>query len=196
MSRYMDNEMKVGKDVARSIFEKIGGINQLDYDDLYSIAAYALWRCVEQYDESKCDNFHAFYCIALKKKFASWNRDRYSKTRHPDAGLSQDERDEKMWRVGSTFVPLDSDEVGKDKNLAHCFQASYCLEDEVIDDSESNEKIDNFISRLSRTQKKIVNLIMDGFKPEQIQSELGISCKDYNEHMRIIRLHENVKYLY
>ena len=42
----------------------------------------------------------------------------------------------------------------------------------------------------------ILNLLMDGYKPIEIRERLQISTKEYTENLQIMRMYENVKYLF
>lgn len=58
------------------------------------------------------------------------------------------------------------------------------------------DKVQQYISRLSDTQVNILNLLVDGYKPTEILLELQISAREYADNMQIIRSYENVKILF
>ena len=63
-------------------------------------------------------------------------------------------------------------------------------------DGQYKDKIQEYISRLSKRQINILNLMMDGYKPCEIREALGISPREYSDHLEAIRSYENVRVLY
>ena len=58
------------------------------------------------------------------------------------------------------------------------------------------DKTKQYMSKLSSQQVNILNLLMDGYNPKDIQRILEISSSEYNENMKIMRSFENVKILF
>ena len=58
------------------------------------------------------------------------------------------------------------------------------------------DKVQQYISRLSNQQVNILNLLIDGYKPNEIQMMLEISSTEYAEDLKIMRSFENVKILF
>ena len=48
----------------------------------------------------------------------------------------------------------------------------------------------------SNQQVNILNLLIDGYKPGEIQKILEISSKDYSDDLQIMRSYERVKILF
>lgn len=71
--------------------------------------------------------------------------------------------------------------------------------DEVAKRQENGQyqdKIQQYISRLSNLQVSILNLLVDDYKPFEIRRMLEISEKEYTDNMQIMRSYENVKILF
>ena len=71
--------------------------------------------------------------------------------------------------------------------------------DEVMKKRERGQyrdKVQQYISRLSKRQVNILNLLIDGYSPSEIREMLGISSKEYSDSMEIMRSYENVKILF
>jgi len=58
------------------------------------------------------------------------------------------------------------------------------------------DKVQQYISRLSNRQISILNLMIDGYKANEIQQILGISSTEYSEDLKTMRSYENVKILF
>lgn len=195
MNFYCNKEMKNLKNTSEKIFKKYG-INNLDYDEYYSIANETLWKTIETYDGEKCDNFHAFFVDCLKRKFFTYFRDQNSrKKRNPDATLQENELEIKR-KYGNTFVSLDA--VTPDGvNLSEVISSDYNLENEVIDGIEEySDKLRKYFLKLSKKQIKVAKLLIDGYSASEIISILKISNKEYMDCMSAIKKHSNIKILF
>ena len=58
------------------------------------------------------------------------------------------------------------------------------------------DKVERYISRLSNRQVSILNLLIDGYKANEIQMILEISSTEFWEDLQIMRSYENVKILF
>ena len=58
-----------------------------------------------------------------------------------------------------------------------------------------NPKYKEYFSRLSNTQRKILFMLVDKYKPEQIKKELKLSTKQYMANMAAIQAYENTRIL-
>lgn len=58
------------------------------------------------------------------------------------------------------------------------------------------DKVQQYVSRLSRLQIGILNFLMDGYEPHEIREILEISEREYTNNVEIIRSYENIKILF
>ena len=71
--------------------------------------------------------------------------------------------------------------------------------EEVIKRQEREQyqdKVQQYISKLSRQQINILNLLMDGYQAHEIRRILNISERQYTDDMRAIKYYENIKILF
>lgn len=71
--------------------------------------------------------------------------------------------------------------------------------DEVIKrqgNKQYQDKIQSYISRLSNRQINILNYLVDGYKPIEIQRIFCISSTEYSDDLKIMRSYENIKILF
>lgn len=74
---YLNNNMTLLKKITKNILNSIGiKINEVDYDDFYSIANMTLWQAIVEYDNSRICTFNTFLNDCLKNKFKTEIRDR------------------------------------------------------------------------------------------------------------------------
>lgn len=78
---------------------------------------------------------------------------------------------------------------GSDSTYADILEGGKSVED-IIFENEKDSKLEAYINRLSKIQKEIVFLMMDGYKPNEIQEELHITNKQYFNYVTEMRTSE------
>lgn len=178
---YCENGMKRLKEISRSIFMRF---NELlvgaDYDEFYSIANQTLWQAYNAYDPDMGVSFEGFLYSCLQKKFKSELTYRHRQKRilnqfasSLDAAMNDSEDCSLMDLVAS-----DSDTY-----------------EEAVK-GQFQDKIGRYLSLLSNQQVSILNLLIDGYKPNEIRRVLKISQKEYTENLQTMRSYENVRVLF
>ena len=179
LDEYCENEMLKLKQLCFPIIIKIGGISEKDYDDFYSIALDALADSVLRFDETKDCQFKTFLVGNIKRKFNTEIRDRNRAKRIPSkkiesmSNLVTDSGLELEDTLPSNF---DTFEVA----CGYLFKGT---------------KIERYLHKLSNTQRRIVSLLSEGFKPNEIKEILHISNKEYSQNLSAIQAYENVREL-
>lgn len=182
---YCENDMRKLKSVSRSIFMKFNEpLNGADYDDFYSIANMTLWRAYNSYDPDMGVSFDGFLRSCLQKKFKTELTHRH-----------------RQKRILNQFaVSLDADYTdGEDCKLLDFIPSDFDTFDEVVkrmENGQFHDKIQRYISKLSNQQVNILNLLMDGYKPDEIRHILELSVKEYSDNLQTMRSYEYVKILF
>lgn len=179
---YCDNNMQLLKKISKSIFLKMNEqLVQADYDDFYSVANMTLWLAYGNYSPDRGVRFENFLYDCLKKRFKTEIRNRH--------------RDKRV--INQFTVSIDT----IDEN--ECSIEDFIISDfdtfeEVMKENEGqfSEKIQQYISSLSSLQKKILDFLVKGYKTEEIRKILGISLKEYNDNVKVIKSFENIKKLF
>lgn len=171
---YCENEMRRLKQMCYPKIQRIGGISQMDYDDLYSIALEALRDSVERYDEEWDCQFEHYLSGNINRRFTTYIRDRNRK-KHTMWGY----REEDMEAV---------------EQLASDFNMEEVVVERV--DALADERIIQYMKRLSRKQRQVVTLMMDGYGEKEIRDQLHMTKQDYTDQILGIRAYENVRILY
>lgn len=182
---YCENDMKLLKKISRSIFMRFNEpLTKADYDDFYSIANMTLWQAYNAYDPGMGISFDGFLQSCLQKKFKTELTHRH-----------------RQKRILNQFA-VSLDAVGDSEEECDLFDfipSDFDTFDEVVkrhEDQMYQDKVQQYISRLSSRQVNILNLLIDGFKPGEIQCALEISSTEYSENLQIMRSYENVKILF
>lgn len=177
--------MKQLKKMSQSIFMRFNEpLLNSDYDDFYSLANMTLWQAYNSYDSSMGVRFEGFLHTCLQKKFKSELTHRH-----------------RQKRVLNQFtIPLDAIKDDEEKSsLLDVIPSDFDTFEEAVTKKgkgQFQDKVQKYISMLSKLQVNILNLLMEGYKPNEIRQELKISSKEYADNLHIMRSYENVKVLF
>lgn len=182
---YCDNDMRLLKKISRSIFMRFNEpLAKSDHDDFFSIANMTLWQAYNAYDPDTGISFDGFLRSCLQKKFKT--------------ELTHRHRQKRI--LNQLAVSLDTADDGEDEcSLLEFVPSDFDTFEEVFKRNESqavSDRVQQYISRLSDRQVNILNLLIDGYRANEIQEILMISAREYVENMQIIRSYENVKILF
>ena len=182
---YCENDMKKLKKMSKSIFLKFNEpLAKADYDDFYSLANLTLWQAYNSYDPDNGVCFEGFLHTCLQKKFKS--------------ELTKRHRHKRI--LNQLATSLDGANEDEDKsNLMEIIPSDFDTFEEVIKRQEREQyqdKVQQYISKLSRQQINILNLLMDGYQAHEIRRILDISERQYTDDMRAIKYYENIKILF
>ena len=182
---YCENDMYKLKRMSRSIFMKFNEpLTNADYDDFYSVANLVLWQAYNSYDPDMGVKFEGFLHSCLSKKFKTELEYRH-----------------RQKRILNQFaVSLDAaSENDEEYSLMDCVASDFDTFEEVVRRQEKDQfqdKVKKYVSRLSKQQIKILDMLVEGYKSNEIRQTLKISSTEYAENLRIMRSYENVKVLF
>lgn len=178
---YSDNAKKLHRVVDR-ILSKFGGLTYKDKGDFYSLANEVFADVIQRYDGEQ--SFDGFLYSCLSYKIMSEITKRNCEKRKADR-LS---------------ISLDAtNDKGEDYSLLDCIPSDFDTFEEVSKRQENGQyqdRVQQYMSKLSNQQVNILNLLIDGYKPFEIRRILELSPKEYADNMQIMRSYENVKVLF
>lgn len=178
---YADNAKKLHR-IVDGILSKFGGLSNKDKDDFYSLANEVFADIMKKYDDSQSFNGFLYSCLSNKIMSEITRRNREKR---------------KADRMAISFDM--SNESGEGCCLLDFIPSEFDTFEEVARRQEIGQyrdKVQQYISRLSNQQVNILNLLIDGYKPNEIQMMLEISSTEYAEDLKIMRSFENVKILF
>lgn len=182
---YCENDMQLLKRISRSIFMRFNeSLTKADHDDFYSIANMTLWQAYNAYDPDTGVSFDGFLNTCLQKKFKTELTSRH-----------------RQKRILNQFaVSLDAvNDKEEECNLLDFIASDFDTFEEVArrqENGQYQDKLQQYISKLSNIQVSILNLLVDGYKPNEIQKIMEISATEYADNMQFMRSYENVKILF
>lgn len=182
---YCENDMQLLKRISRSIFLRFNEpLTKADHDDFFSIANMTLWQVYNAYNPDTGISFDGFLRSCLQKKFKTELTHRH-----------------RQKRVLNQFaVSLDAVGDGEEEcSLLDFIPSDFDTFEEVAKrcgNGQYQDKVQQYISRLSSMQVNILNLLIDGYEPVEIRKILEILPKEYSDNLEIMRSYENVKILF
>lgn len=178
---YADNARKLHKTVDK-IVSKFGGLSGKDKDDFYSLANEVFVDVMKRYDYEQ--SFDGFLYSCLSNKIMSEITRRNREKRKAD-------------RMSTSLDSVNED--NEECNLLNILPSDFDTFNEVMKRQKKEQyqdRVQHYLSRLSNRQINILNLLVDGYKPNEIQRIIGMSQKEYSENLKIMRSYENVKILF
>lgn len=178
---YADNARKLHITVDK-ILARFGGLSSKDKDDFYSLANEVFADILRRYDYKQSFDGFLYSCLSNKIKTEITRRNREKR------------------KADRMSVSLDAvNEDNEECNLLDLIPANFNTFEEVLKLQENGQyenRIQLYLSRLSNQQVNILNLLMDDYKPCEIQRVLEISPKIYSDELQIMRSYEKVKILF
>lgn len=180
-SYYADNAKKLHK-VVDKILSKFGGLSGKDRDDFYSLANEVFTDVLKKYDGVQSFDGFLYSCLSNKIMTEITRRNREKR---------------KADRMCTSLDAVNGDD--EQCTLLDFMASDFDTFDEAVNLQENGryqDKVQIYISRLSNRQVSILNLLVDGYQPNEIRQMLEISPKEYSDDMQIMRCYENVRILF
>lgn len=174
---YSENEMKKLKKLVNDILKLIGGIDEYQLDDFYSLANEELWKAAMSFDPDKCNSFHAFYKGNVTRKIKTYLRDLHAKRRCNKYIVIDENGDESMHYEKDVRLDNFVDE-DQEVRLIDLIGDNNVI---VVEDRGYSTESLEYIRSLTNVQRQILFLLADGKSPKLIKEKLHLSSNKYNE---------------
>lgn len=178
---YADNAKKLRR-LVDSILCKFGGLSSKDTDDFYSLANEVFADVLKRYDHEQSFDGFLYSCLLNKIKTEMTRRNREKR---------------KADRMCVSLDEFNDDKEGC--SLLEVIPSNFDTFEEVVKrqgNSQYQDKVQHYISRLSNRQVNILNFLVDGYKPIEIQRIFCISLAEYSDDLKTMRSYENIKILF
>jgi RNA polymerase sigma factor (sigma-70 family) len=176
---YCNNNMKELRKICYPLIRKIGGITGADDDDFYSIALETLSDSVFRYDDSQKCQFKTFLYGNIKRKFDTEIRDRNRAKRIPAKRVDR----------------LDGYITEDGMELSETVSSNFDMHTELFGEEINDDRLQRYLNCLSKTQRKVAELLSMGYKPKEIQQLLEMSSITYSDCLKAIKSYEYIKIL-
>ena len=209
LNSYYENNAKKLHTTVNKIFNKhYGGTVGRDMEEFYGIGSDVLIDILKKYksgrstyDSSKggFDGYvYRAISMAITDEFKRQNRDkRTAKVFLLDNNGNNvlDEKTGKPIKISLSDVRLDAP-IREDGNMTQgdVIQSDFDVEKEISKDF-NYERIEKFLHSLSKIQRQIAEMIMDGFSVSDIKRKLELSDKEYTDNFNAMRSFKNISIL-
>ena len=178
---YSDNARKLHRTVDK-ILRRFGGLSDKDMDDFYSLANEVFVDAMRRYDNEQSFDGFLYSCLSNKvmTEITRRNREKRKADRLStslDAAVGDEEECSLLDLIPSDFDTFEEVAKAQEKELYQ-------------------DKVYLYIARLSNQQVNILNLLIDGYKPNEVRDMLEISAREYADSLQIMRSYENIKILF
>ena len=178
---YSDNARKLHRTVDK-ILRRFGGLSDKDMDDFYSLANEVFVDAMGRYDNEQSFDGFLYSCLSNKvmTEITRRNREKRKADRLStslDAAVGDEEECSLLDLIPSDFDTFEEVAKAQEKELYQ-------------------DKVYLYIARLSNQQVNILNLLIDGYKPNEVRDMLEISAREYADNMQVMRSYENIRILF
>lgn len=175
---YKNNARKLHETVDK-ILLKFGGLSEKDKDDFYSLANEVFADVIKKYDNLQSFEGFLYSCLFNRIKTEITKRNR-------------EKRKADMMCV-SIDVPVGEDE---DITLRDIIADSFDMEKELFEEKrEYSKSMKKYLDRLSDIQKKVLNLTVAGYFPNEIRKKLSLTERQYADCYNAIHSYRNISVL-
>ena len=193
INEYCENDMKKLKQICYTVWGN-KGLPSCYYDDLYDDAMNVLSESVETFNQNGKASFKTYLTNNIRMSYGQWYRDNFLRAKRNNLELDEKGNIKKDENKNPIIIPNISFDAPVDDGIDLCEKISsdFNIENESDIDFESDDKVELFMSSLSNTQRKILELKMMNYSIDEIKQKLNISDVEYNASMKSIKMNENL----
>ena len=193
---YVNNAAELHK-MVDGIIKNFGGLSQKDTDDFYSLANEVFWIAVNDFNGK--GNFHGFLYSRLILKIRTMITER-NRQKRSDVEIIK-KTDGTIKKIYHQAVSLDApikNNDGTTTTYSDLVESKFDIWNEISGESgiSYDDKVKRYLERLPKIQRRIVTLLVEGYKSSEIRAELHITESEYSDHMIGIRASENISILF
>lgn len=179
LNEYYKNNARKLHETVDKILLKFGGLSEKDKDDFYSLANEVFVDVIKRYD--RIQSFEGFLYSCL------FNRIKTEITRR-----NREKRKADMMSVSIDSVIGDDE----DTTLKDVIAGSFDIEKELFEEkTEYSKSMRKYLDRLSDIQKKVLNLTVAGYFPNEIRKKLSLTDRQYADCYNAIHSYRNISVL-
>lgn len=196
---YYEKDRKALKSICNKILSQIWNDVPFYYrDDSESVAGLTILQSLNTYNlkkgGQKLDDIRKYVNTSIKLNFISYIYNINNLKHGGDGNWDNEKRDENGKKVKKSvkvkFVNIDDKiKEGSESTYSDIIPGGKSVE-EIIFEDKKDSKLEACINKLNKTQKKIVSLMIDGYKPNEIQERLQLTNKQYFDYVTDMRTSE------
>lgn len=195
---YANSQYKL-KQICNKEMMKFGGLSPKDYDGFYSRAGLeiSVARKHKLYDPTRGKTPIEFFISIIKRSIWKEMTDRNRGKRQNFIEIEEIDKDGNITKKKKFIPTVSIDMPISEENgmtIKDTLQSDFYI-DEEIQMKFKDEKIENFLNNLSRTQRQIAEMIMEDVSVSDIKGKLKLSDKEYTDNLNAMRSFKNISIL-
>lgn len=190
IDKFCANEMRGLKRICYPKIRRVCGDANMDDDDIYSIAMDVLIDSVRRYDISQ-GKFETFLSSNIQNKINTYIRD--TKYRSKRSNVQKDENGRNIYVPN---IPIDAP-TDEGLDIVERIDSGFQIEEELPEEIgfSSDERVEKYLDSLTYRQRKIAELIMQGYLAIEIREKLNITEKQYTDSIKDMKAFEKSRIL-
>lgn len=195
---YANNQYKL-KQICNKEMARFGGLSHKDYDGFYSRAGLeiSIAKKNNTYNPLKGKTPLEFFIGVIKRSIWKEMTDRNRGKRQNFIETKEEDKNGNIIKK-KKFIPTVSIDVpiGEENEITikDTLQSDFYI-DEEIQKEFRDEKIDDFLNNLSKTQRQIAEMIMEDISVSDIKRKLKLSDKEYADNFNAMKSFKNINIL-
>ncbi len=181
-NEYYQNEQRKIKKLVDLVLFKLKFLD-VNIEDFYNLSDEIFCDALKRYDGIQDFNGFLYFCLMNKFK-TEMTRQNRTKRKSDKGSISLDEK------VGNS----ESDNM----TIGDTIATKQTVESELFEEKGEHysTKMLTYLNRLSKDQKEILRLTIDGYIPNEIREELHMTEKQYCDNYAAIHSYRNVSVLF
>lgn len=173
---YCADELRELKKVCFPIIKQKDGVSGKDYDDLIDVALMTLIEVVKDYNSEK-SQFKTYLVSSIKRAFYDWTRDNIRGKR---CNLERDKNGKIKYKENENGkkIPIPIWDVSYDAPVEDGIDIRERIT-KTTDTCEYSENVEKYLSTLTDTERKIAELVIEGYSLKEIQENLKLTDKKF-----------------
>lgn len=169
---YYANNAKRLRAMVDKILIKFGGISEKDYHDFYSISNEVFIDVVRRYNGKQPFDGFLYSCLSNKVKTEITARNRQKRM------------------IDRNLISIDAPVLDDEKcTIADILQSDFDINSVLEEERDDfrDERVEKYLGSLSRVQRQIVEMKMEGITVSEIKARMKLSNKEYEDNMKSIK---------
>ena len=200
INEYCKDDLRKLKQICYFVWGK-KGLPTCYHDDLYDDAMNVLVESVITFNPDGRANFKTYLTNNIRRSYGQWYRDTHLRSKRSNLLLDANgkiKRDKKNNPIIIHNVSLDAP-THDCLDMIERISLNYNVEDEVISSNKqesTSDKIREYLSNLTKEQREVAYLIMDGYSCEEIKEILHMEQNEFTNCMNGLKAYRNISILF
>lgn len=200
INEYCENDMKKLKKICYFVWGK-KGLPSCYHDDLYDDAINVLSESVVSFNPNCGASFKTYLTNNIHMSYGQWYRDTHLRAKRNNLVLDENGKIKR----DSNGNPIIIHNISLDAPTPDCIATlerisiSESLEDEIIHKNKHEDVSDvirEYLDNLTKSQRRVAELIMDGYSNEEIKEILHIEQNEFTDCMNGLKAYRNISILF